>query len=95
MNRIDKIIKKIDEILSTHNDIIKIIAEEVRPEGTGYGIGNLHTHKTLMYLQAEIAFLLHNKYAAIDLEFMYPSEWRAICGIKNGRRSPQRNCKKI
>lgn len=85
INRIQKIIKELDNILSNNKDISKVYAEEVRPEGTGYGVGNLHTHRLLMYTQAAVAFLLHEKYAAVALEFVYPSSWRSKCGIKNGR----------
>ena len=85
IKRIQKIIGELDIILQKYKDITRVIAEEVRPEGTGYGVGNLHTHKTLMYLQAAVAFLLHEKYAAAAFEFIYPSSWRAKCGIKNGR----------
>lgn len=85
INRIQKIIIDLDKVLSKHSDISKAYAEEVRPEGTGYGVGNLHTHRLLMYTQAAVAFLLHNKYAGIELEFVYPSSWRSKCGIKNGR----------
>ena len=35
--------------------------------------------------QAAVAFLLHNKYAGAEFEFIYPSSWRSKCGIKNGR----------
>lgn len=84
IKRIQKIIKELNIKLQEHKPD-KVVAEEVRPEGTGYGVGNLHTHKTLMYLQAAVAFLLHEQYAAVPFEFVYPSSWRATCGIKNGR----------
>ena len=85
IDRIQKIIIDLDKILLQHSDISKVYAEEVRPEGTGYGVGNLHTHRLLMYTQAAVAFLLHNKYAEVSFEFIYPSSWRSACGIKNGR----------
>lgn len=85
IDRIQKIIIELDKILSNNTDISKVYAEEVRPEGTGYGVGNLHTHRLLMYTQAAVAFLLHNKYAGAEFEFIYPSSWRSKCGIKNGR----------
>lgn len=94
INRIQKIIQKLKELLDNNKDITKVIAEEVRPEGTGYGVGNLHTHKTLMYLQAAVAFLLHESYAAAAFEFVYPSSWRAKCGIKNGRGVRRESVKK-
>lgn len=85
IDRIQKIIIDLDKILLQHSNISKVYAEEVRPEGTGYGVGNLHTHRLLMYTQAAVAFLLHNKYAEASFEFIYPSSWRSACGIKNGR----------
>ncbi len=65
-------------------EVSKVIVEEVRPEG-GYGVGNTHTHKMLMWLQAAIAFMMHDNFQQIDLEYIYPSSWRAALGIKNGR----------
>lgn len=65
-------------------EISKVIVEEVRPEG-GYGVGNIHTHKMLMWLQAAIAFMMHDNFQQVDLEYIYPSSWRAALGIKNGR----------
>lgn len=64
--------------------INKIIVEEVRPEG-GFGVGNLQTHRALMWLQAATAFLIHDDYPHIEIEYIYPSSWRAKLGIKNGR----------
>lgn len=73
----------IDKILTNHK-IDKIVMEEVRPEG-GYGVGNQKTHKALMWLQADVAFLLHDKYPKIEIEYIYPSSWRAVIGIKTGK----------
>ena len=73
----------IAEILNKYS-ITKIIVEEVRPEG-GYGVGNIKTHRALMWLQAATAFLIHDKYSNIEIEYIYPSSWRASLGIKNGR----------
>lgn len=73
----------INEILQTY-EIDKIIAEEVRPQG-GSGVGNIKTMKALMYLQADLEFLIHDNYSKIEIEYLYPSSWRATCGIKNGR----------
>jgi len=64
--------------------VSKIILEEVRPEG-GYGVGNTKTHRALMWLQAATAFLLYEKFPHIDIDYIYPSSWRATLGIKNGR----------
>ena len=38
-----------------------------------------------MWLQGAIAFLLHETQPKAKIEYVYPSEWRAKCGIKNGR----------
>ena len=69
---------------SDRNSITKIVVEEVRPEG-GYGVGNTKTHRALMWLQAATAFLIHDNYSSVEIEYIYPSSWRAALGIKNGR----------
>ena len=73
----------IAEILDKYA-VTKIVVEEVRPEG-GYGVGNTKTHRALMWLQAATAFLIHDNYSSIEIEYIYPSSWRANLGIKNGR----------
>lgn len=82
VKRIYKIIDNL-KIILTQNKINKIILEEVRPEETG--IQNLKTHKALMYLQAAIVFLIHDNFPKVEIEYVYPSEWRSKCGIKTGR----------
>lgn len=84
IKRIHIMTDSIKEILQNNSEIEKIIIEEVRPEG-GYGVGNQKTHKALMYLQASIEFLIHDNFSKIKIEYIYPSSWRAILGIKNGR----------
>ena len=81
VKRITKIITELKQILDKY-DIDKIILEEVRPE---QGLQNLKTHKALMYLQAAIVFLVHEHFKKIEIEYVYPSEWRSKCGIKTGR----------
>ena len=44
INRISKITKELKEILDKYSPIDKIILEEVRPDGRGYGVGNLQTY---------------------------------------------------
>lgn len=83
IKRIYVMTESIKEILNKYT-IDKIYVEEVRPQG-GFGVGNIQTHKALMWLQASIAFMLHDNYKKIELEYVYPSEWRATIGIKNGR----------
>ena len=84
INRIQKIIQELDVKLQKHQPS-KVVAEEVRPEG-GYGVGNQKTHKALMYLQAALEFLVHDNYSKrVNIEYIYPSSWRAAIGIKTGR----------
>ncbi len=84
IKRIYKMTEEIYNILSEYNKVEKIIIEEVRPE-TENGIRNLKTYRALMWLQASVAFLIHDKFENIKIEYVYPSSWRAILGIKNGR----------
>lgn len=84
IKRIQKMVFGISEILAKYT-ITRIIIEEVRPEGTGYGVGNQHTQKVLMWLQAAFVFLFHEECPKAEISYVYPSEWRKVCGIKNGR----------
>lgn len=61
-----------------HINIIRL--EEVRPDG---GL-NLQTYKTLMWVQASVAFMLHDL-GYTNLDYIYPSSWRSTLGIKQGR----------
>ena len=74
--------KKILEVVKEY-PIDLVVLEEVHPE-RGDEIKQLKTYKALMWLQAMIVLLMHEKYN-LKVEFLYPSEWRRICGIKNGR----------
>lgn len=85
INRIQKITKEINNVLLKHSNIKKIVVEEVRPENGQKGVGNLRTHKVLMWLQAALEFLIHDSFASISIEYLYPSEWRKVCGIQTGR----------
>lgn len=82
VKRINKMIKELNEILTREREIDKIILEEVRPE---QGLQNIKTHKALMYLQAAITFLIHERFSNIEIIYLYPSEWRAACQIHTGR----------
>ena len=84
IKRIQKIIKELNEKVLSKYDIEKVIIEEVRPE-IANGVNNLRTHKVLMWLQAALEFLLHEKYPKTKIEYVYPSEWRKACGIHTGR----------
>jgi Holliday junction resolvasome RuvABC endonuclease subunit len=80
IKRIQKVIKELNTFL-TENKVDKIILEEVIQDSSK----NIKTYKALMYLQAGITFLLHENFPHIEVEYVYPSEWRASCGIRNGR----------
>ena len=81
IKRIQKIIEQL-KVFIVNETIDKVILEEVRPEND---LQNIKTHRALMWLQAAIAFLLHEIQPKAEIEYVYPSEWRAKCGIKNGR----------
>lgn len=85
IKRIQKITLELNKIFTNNSNIEKVIVEEVRPENNQYGVGNLHTHKVLMWLQASIAFMLHDQFPKVKIEYVYPNEWRAGCGIHTGR----------
>jgi len=91
IKRIQKIIFLLNKFLQ-ENKVDKIILEEVFPEEKKQ---NLKTHKALMWLQAAINFLLHENYSHIEIEYVYPSEWRAACGIKNGRGVLRESAKEL
>jgi hypothetical protein len=80
ITRITKMIKELILYIEK-NPIDKVILEEVRPENET----NLNTYRALMWLQAAIAFMLHEQFPRVKLEYVYPSEWRSACGIKTGR----------
>ena len=79
IKRIHIITNGVEEIFNKYK-IDKIIVEEVRPE---MGTQNIKTHRALLWCQASIAFLAHDK-SKLELEYIYPSEWRKVCGIKTG-----------
>ena len=81
IKRIQKIIQQL-KVFIDNEQIDRIVLEEVRQEN---GIQNVKTHRALMWLQAAIAFLLHETNPKAEIEYVYPSSWRAKCGIKNGR----------
>lgn len=81
IKRIQIVISKLNKILQEYK-VEKIILEEVRPED---GIQNIQTHRALMWLQAAINFMIHENHSKIKVEYVYPSSWRAACGIHTGR----------
>ena len=77
--RIHKMTSRIGELLSEY-DIDTVLVEDVLPADVK---GNTRVYKALMYLQAEIADLVDE--CKKEIEFIFPSEWRAKCKIKQGR----------
>lgn len=79
IKRINKIVTELEQIL-TKEEIDILVIEEVRPD-----LGKIvKTYKALMYLQAAIAFLIHERFPKVKIEYLYPSSWRKICGIAQG-----------
>lgn len=72
----------VKEILDKYSTIDKIVVEEVRPD---VGSSNIQTHRALSWLQAAFAIMVHDDYKKIEIEYIYPSSWRAKCGIQTGR----------
>ncbi|AXF52466.1 MAG: crossover junction endodeoxyribonuclease [Caudoviricetes sp.] len=90
IDRIHKIINQLYTLLSNSKPDI-IVIEEVRPpQENGQ---NVKTFKALSYLQAALVFLVHEHFKEIKIEFMYPSEWRKICGIQTGRGIQRKSLK--
>ena len=92
IKRIKKITMELDEYLKEHQ-VDKIILEEVRPDKNI--TQSLKTHRALMWLQAAINFLVHENYPKLTIDYAYPSEWRAACGIKNGRGVVRASAKEL
>lgn len=80
IKRIHKMVDTIDQLIAELS-IDVVVMEEVIPDHAK----NQNTFKALMYLQAAIVIMLHDKYPKITLELVYPGSWRSVCGIKIGR----------
>lgn len=83
IKRIHKMTQGLEEIIKKYN-IETIVLEEVLPDMWGNKKTNLTTYKALMYLQAEINVMIHDNGYKVSIEYVYPNEWRAKCGIKTG-----------
>lgn len=82
IKRIRKMVDSIDNLISNNKDIKVLVLEEVHPEK--YAVQNLQTQRALYWLQAAIAFMIHDKYPQIEIFYMMPSHWRSQCGIQKG-----------
>lgn len=81
LERIIIIVDKLKEVLNQFPDVSIIYLEEVRPDDGK----NVQTQRALMWLQAQIAMMLYKEQKDVDIKYVYPSEWRKRCGIKQGR----------
>lgn len=80
-NRIKVMVEGLKQHLINNPDIEYIVLQQVRQQG----FTNIKTYKALMYLQGCISMLIHQYFKHIQIDFMYPSQWRRVCGIKQGR----------
>ena len=48
------------------------------------GVQNIKTHRALMWLQGALAIMAHDNCGDPEFIYLYPSEWRKVCGIKTG-----------
>lgn len=80
-SRIKVMVEGIKDILSKNLDLEYLVLEQVRPDT----FLNIKTYKALMYLQGCIAMMVHQNFRHIEVQFIYPSQWRKICQIKQGR----------
>ena len=82
IKRINKMKEEIAKLLTEYSNITTVVIEEVRPD---MGQTIPQTMKVLFWLQAAIAFLIHDEFTTVKLIFTYPSEWRSKCNIATGR----------
>lgn len=78
--RIHKMVDSIDELISQAG-IDEVVMEEVIPDHQK----NTQTFKALMYLQAAVMMMIHDKHPKVKVELIYPGSWRSQAGIKTGR----------
>ena len=79
--RIKVMVDGIKQILIQNPDLEYLILEEVQQQG----FTNIKTYKALMYLQGCINMMIHEQFKHIVVDFLYPSQWRKVCQIKQGR----------
>lgn len=91
IKRIKIITSGILELIKKYPEITFIVIEEVRPQN---GTANIKTQRALMFLQAAINFMLYDNFPKIELIYMYPSEWRKYCKIKQGAGVQREQLKK-
>lgn len=80
-NRILVMQDNIQKFITQNPDIDYLVMQQVRQQG----FINIKTYKALMYLQGCIQMMVHQKFKHIQTDFLYPSQWRKVCKIKQGR----------
>ena len=85
IKRIQKMGTEIANIINQNPSIEHIVMEEVIPKSGNYDTPkNKNTQRALMWLQAATAFIIHEINPKIEFTYVYPSEWRKKCKIKQG-----------
>ena len=79
--RIKVMVDNIRQLLIKNPDLQYLVLQEVQ-QGN---FVNIKTYKALMYLQGCICMMVHQEFKHITVQFLYPSEWRKVCKIKQGR----------
>lgn len=90
-NRIKVMLNAINTLLEKHSDLEYVIMQQVRQEG----FINVKTYKALMYLQGCMQMIIHEKFKHLQTDFLYPSSWRKICKIKQGRGIQRKQQKQL
>lgn len=91
-NRILVMQNAIQQFIKENPDIDYLIMEQVRQDN---GFMNIKTYKALMYLQGCIQMMIHKNFKHIQTDFLYPSSWRKICNIKQGRGIQRKQQKEL
>ena len=90
-NRIKVMMNAINKLLQQNPDLEYVIMQQVRQEG----FINVKTYKALMYLQGCVQMMIHEKFKHLQTDFLYPSSWRKICKIKQGRGVQRKEQKQL
>lgn len=90
-NRIKVMLNAINKLLEQNLDIQYVIMQQVRQEG----FINIKTYKALMYLQGCVQMIIHQKFKHLQTDFLYPSQWRKVCKIKQGRGIQRKQQKQL
>ena len=90
-NRIKVMLNAINKLLEQNPDLEYVIMQQVRQEG----FVNVKTYKALMYLQGCVQMIIHQKFKHLHTDFLYPSSWRKVCKIKQGRGVQRKQQKQL